>query len=179
MSLDAGDIAYLAKLKKSKRDKRLIAGFLLLLYALRRLRPNATSTEIAAAIAPATALLGTGIAAYVARQMQTATDRKPIAAALLAAIVLHAAQAVRLEADARNQRLGVIARAELQIATAKASKGAAAGKHTLYRQTTSAQPCPRCEELAGTYEEPWPDEAFFTHPNCACEWSTDDGEAVA
>lgn len=181
MSLDAGDIAYLHKLKQSKRDKKLISAYLLLLLALRRLRADAERLEIARDLAPTVGQLASGINRYVARQTHTATTsdrRKAIAVPLLAAIVLHAAKAQKLTQDERAQRLGVIARAELQNATVAATRRVA-GTRTLTRVVHSGNPCERCEALAGTYDYPWPDEIFYTHPNCCCSWEIDQGEEVA
>ena len=181
MSLDAGDIAYLHKLKQSKRDKKLVAAFLLLLLALRRLRADAERLEIERDIAPSVGALAAGINRYVARQTHTAATadrRAAIAVPLLAAIVLHAAHAQKLARDERSQRLGLIARAETQTATAAATKRAA-GTRTLTRVVTSANPCERCEALEGTYAYPWPDDIFYSHPNCACEWQVDDGSEAA
>lgn len=176
--MDDGDVAYLHKLKESNRDKKLIAAYLLLLLALRLLRPGVTRVEVETAILPTATMLGAGIAAYVARQMHDPSPsraaRRAIALPLLTAIALHTADAQKLAQDAREYRLGLIARAETQNATAAASRRAAEGKHTLTRETTSATPCERCEELAGTYDEPWPDEVFESHPNCCCQWSTDE-----
>jgi hypothetical protein len=177
MSLDTADLQYIAKLKASKRDRRLIAAFLLLLFALRRLRPGASRPEIETELAPIVGALGAGIAGYVAKQLHdnppSRADRRAVAVPLLAAIALHAANAAKLAREERNERLGLIARAETQTATAEATRRAA-GTRTLTRTVTSNNPCDKCLDLAGTYNYPWPDDVFYSHPNCCCLWETND-----
>ena len=178
--LDPADLAYVAKLRQSKRDKKLIASFILLVLALKHIRPSDGPDVIAAALAPATTVLAGALAVYVANRMHAKPEKtRAIAVPLLAAVALHAAQALQLGQDERVARLGLIARAELQHATMAASKRAAQQSGgTLLRELHSGNPCEECLALAGSYDYPYPDEVWYWHPNCACSISIDGGDGA-
>ena len=174
MSLDAQDAAYVKKLKKSGRDKKLIAAWLLLLLAMKRLQLSASLETIASELAPTTTTLAARVAAYVARQLHTTPEpTRRVAGPLLKDVSTHAVEALKLPPDERMARLGLIARAEVQNATVAVSRRAAfAGQRTITRRTASAKPCPKCESLAGTWPYPYRADIFWSHPNCACEFET-------
>lgn len=171
MSLDAQDALYIAKLKKSKRDPALVAVFILLLLAMKRLQPTTSLETIASELAPTTTALAARVAAYVARQLHTTPEpTRRVAAPLLKDITTHAYEALKLAPDARNARLGLIAQAELQHATMVATRRAA-GTQTLVRTVHSGNPCQRCWDLQGTYTAPYPQDLWYFHPRCCCEIS--------
>lgn len=167
------ELAYIAKLSRTNRPKKLVAAVWLLLLAMRRLQPfQRRAVAMRLALFPAAMTVARALAKYVSVQadMEPPTPR-PIALALVAGITHYAVKAADTfsdsELDARN---GLIVVSEVQRTTADTLRTALASSGTITR-TAQAGACPRCTELAGTYHRPLPADLYWSHPRCACEWS--------
>lgn len=163
--LTAGGAAYLAKLHRSRRDKAVIAAFLVLLLALIKSRSGQ-----ALAISSAALLLAQAISRDVAKRMGIAPAVAPLAQEMELRITYYATRA--LAGGASPEKLAQIAIAETQQATVRATQTAAASATSITRRTSGGpRVCPQCAALAGTYTPPYPSDLYWTHPNCACTWS--------
>ena len=169
--LTPDDLEYIARLRKSNRGKKLIAAYILVVLAMRRLPVDVTKQRAETLLRAPTTVLAGALAAYVSRQMRSKpSDKRAIVPALLAALARYTVEAQALLPDDRIAHIGLIAQAELQNATARVSRQVA-GTRTITREVHTDRPCERCWSLVGTYEQPWPDDVFYCHPRCCCSWS--------
>src|ERR1700688_36751 len=67
--------------------------------------------------------------------------------------------------------LGLVAAAELQMATAHVVRLVATGRieRITHPELSVTGVCPKCKELEGVHEGD-DNELYWSHPNCCCEW---------
>ena len=138
MSLTVDDTVYIAKLRKSGRPKKLIAAFIVLLLAMRRIGVQRTKTAIAAALAASVQVLAKELAVYVGAQVGEEAAAADIAPELLTAITTHLADASDVvDPEVLADRIGLIAQAELQRATMEFYKNTVPSTATITRRSVA------------------------------------------
>lgn len=76
-----------------------------------------------------------------------------------------------LKGLAKKAYLGLVAAAELQMATAHVVKTIATGRieRITHPELSATGVCPRCKELEGLHNSD-DNDLYWNHPNCCCEW---------
>lgn len=76
-----------------------------------------------------------------------------------------------LKGNTLKKYLGLVATAELQLATANVVKTVATGRieRVTHPERSKTGVCPRCKELEGLHDFD-EDDLYWSHPNCECEW---------
>lgn len=172
--------AYAARMRAARRPEWLVLAFLRLVRAFKSLfgggTHSASTAPYTASVSTAITVLAARITRYVGEQVPSAPPihPAPVARELQRTIDLAMAKAHRdVTGDALTARIAVILPAETQLLTAKLTRQSAQHPdvQSITRETHSANPCADCDALAGTYTAPFPDDLFWSHPNCLCEWS--------
>lgn len=170
--------AYVARMRAAHRPEWLVLAFLRLVRVLKvQLQAEGSKAVGNRQVRLAIAALAASLVRYVSQQVPSAPPGDNTQAGnYLHAKIATAVTKAQKETSGPSfaQRVALIVIAETQLATIALTQDAAAAAPapvTISRSTTSEHPCEECEAAEGDYTPPYPDELFWSHPNCCCEWS--------